>query len=111
MLIHSSPFQLFTFTRNQKITPCFQHPGTDIKALAYLRHQFVHHMLGETASLDRLSYQVTLSPHDFQLSKLVPLSPPGLQSDPGPMKHGPLHAKPQQNCQEGADCSGIWKRL
>ena len=111
MLIHSSPFQLFTFTRNQKITPCFQHPGTDIKALAYLRHQFVHHMLGETASLDRLSYQVTLSPHDFQLYKLVTQSPPGLQSDPGPMKHGPLHAKPQQNGQEGADCSGIWKRL
>jgi len=34
-----------------------------------------------------------------------PPSPPGLQSDPGPVKHGPLHSKPKQNCQEGADCS------
>lgn len=71
-LIHSSPFQLFKFTRNQKITPRFQCPGTDVKALTHPRHQFVHHMLGETASLDRPSYQVTLSPRDFQLSELVP---------------------------------------
>ena len=68
-------------------------------------------MLGETASLNRPSYRGTLSPHDFQLSKVVPLSPPGLLSDPGPTKHRPLHAKPQQNCQEGADCSGIWRLL